>query len=471
MLRDRVTFDMVDALHAHLLSPLSSLPGSRRFHLHSLLSVPRKHHDLFPYTDPQKKCFIQDILVLVSEQSPNSRPIFVSAIEACLFTIPFSSTTLLYISKVDSTGQGIAPSPTQALVKALLLFYVNPSNRTTQHFWIHLFARAQNQYLFPNSVEHPGKRVLSDTQLCRWWKRILGQVVHQFLSTSPQGTQFGDPRAFYVLPGMSELEALQVLKSGSNFVDPISWTYGHPYSQPDRIMPSGVTDSRFIGDLIPFFPDDPKSRFLDELFAPKRAQQPPASPKKRAKQLDGTLSDGSAKEIKASKENDDLGLSISSDEFWEMMSFRQECSSGAITGFFVVSFTFPPQSPSLPITVRPSEGEVSKHIIERTVSNLLTSHEFSNDERSIASTASIESSIKSLCEGLKSHTEAGAATHPPSESPASEASPLDFYHNHVYSTVEVNNTPVEPSAGTKRALEGEAAPTVNVLAVKRKKKK
>jgi len=65
--------------------------------------------------------------------------------------------------------------------------------------------------------------------------------------------------------------------------------------------------------LIPHFPDDPKSRFLDELDDEMSRSQAKAS--------------GEWKTVK------------SLDVFWEMMAFRQECSAGRMVGFIWVVFT------------------------------------------------------------------------------------------------------------------------------------
>ncbi|GJC93019.1 H3 K56 histone acetylation protein KAT11 [Colletotrichum higginsianum] len=65
--------------------------------------------------------------------------------------------------------------------------------------------------------------------------------------------------------------------------------------------------------LIPRFPDDPKSRFRDELDEETG----------KSKQLKTT---GQWKSVK------------SLDTFWEMMAYRQECSSGRLTGFIWVVF-------------------------------------------------------------------------------------------------------------------------------------
>jgi hypothetical protein len=39
--------------------------------------------------------------------------------------------------------------------------------------WIQLFARSQNQYLFPASIEHKRERGLSDIGLVKWYKAVL----------------------------------------------------------------------------------------------------------------------------------------------------------------------------------------------------------------------------------------------------------------------------------------------------------
>lgn len=193
----------VSSLRGHLLSSLTSLPGSRTFHLHVLVSSPRKPtQSLFPYASPRPKCLFQDVLVLLSEQASSAEaehasssaakedpttanlqpPIFVTAIEACVYSFPNSDSTILYISKVDGTGQGIFPSPTSTLLHALALFYASPRSpvymtSTTHHFlWIHLFARSQRQYLFPNSADHPNKKPLGDVALCKWWKNNLTDI-------------------------------------------------------------------------------------------------------------------------------------------------------------------------------------------------------------------------------------------------------------------------------------------------------
>jgi regulator of Ty1 transposition protein 109 len=92
--------------------------------------------------------YLQDTLILPSEQTTPDSPsqaVFVSAIESCVYNIPAMSCAILYVSKVDSTGQATAsaPSPTPVLVHALLLFYADLAARpimisaVADHLWIH----------------------------------------------------------------------------------------------------------------------------------------------------------------------------------------------------------------------------------------------------------------------------------------------------------------------------------------------
>lgn len=63
--------------------------------------------------------------------------------------------------------------------------------------------------------------------------------------------------------------------------------------------------------LIPKFPDDPKARFHDELD----------------------------EEVTQKRQGTGMWKSVRSlDQFWEMMAFRQECSSGRMTGFIWIVF-------------------------------------------------------------------------------------------------------------------------------------
>ncbi|KAL5524701.1 hypothetical protein ACEPAF_9846 [Sanghuangporus sanghuang] len=421
-------------LRDQLLSSLKALPGTRRFHLHVLVSAPHKYGELFPYASTRPRMYAQDILIFASEEvdidrstraeaesesGSQSTPIepqhiFVTAVEATLFHIPATTSAILYVAKVDSTGQGKRPSPTTALVRALISFYASSETRPTKllgtTLWIHLFARAERQYLFPNSAEHPSKKPLNDVKLCLWWKRLLGRMVQEL------GHDAGDARLYYVLPGMNELEALQALGNALKPNDTKSpkWVYGHPYSQkeiPLPYVPSGRAIEPYnLGQLIPSFDDDPKTRFIDEIACTTRVDGL-RSPSRKRRRTDTEKKNGKEK---ADKEKDketrtegELGL-VSADEFWERMSFRQECVAGAVTGFFVLVFPSRDTS-SEPVSavkegtstnpLAPQPGEVSHHLVDRVIKSLMTSHEFSTTERSLRATSILEASIRGLCSG------------------------------------------------------------------------
>lgn len=189
------TQSSVSTLRAHLLNALSTLPGHRILDIHVLVSTQRKPNEsLFPYLSPKPRSLMQEILILLSERAPpansvESTPspaVFVTAIEADIFYFPSSASTILYISKVDGTGQGTYPSPTSILVNALLQFYGSPTSpiypNRNHTLWVHLFARAQRQYLFPNSADHPDKKPLGDVALCKWWKKSLGKAALDILN-------------------------------------------------------------------------------------------------------------------------------------------------------------------------------------------------------------------------------------------------------------------------------------------------
>ncbi|TFY77366.1 hypothetical protein EWM64_g6647 [Hericium alpestre] len=361
-------------LRDSLLAALRTLQGTREFHIHVLVTAPKKNGALYPYAIPRPRLYAQGILILLSEQdTPDTPRVLVSAIEACLYNSPTTSSAILYVGKVDSTGQGMAPSPTATLVKAFVRWYADPETRPlpAQHLWVHLFARAQGQYLFPNSADFEGKKPLSDLKLCAWWHRVLGAVAQEVQGGDVM-REAGRVRLYFLLPGYSELEALQALRS-SSLATPSSsaagptWTYGHPYSQTDVPLPCPPppTGVHNLGHIIPSFEDDPKNRFMDEIAyltdadavrSPARKRQRLASNSERTTE-EKEHATAAAKEERPKGELDN----VQPDEFWERMSFRQECVAGAVTGFFVAVFSAPPPT-GKPVS-RPSGGGSVSNII------------------------------------------------------------------------------------------------------------
>lgn len=520
-----------------LLSSLAKLPGTREFHLHTLVSAPRKHSALFPFSQPRTKSYLQDILVLLSEQpTPDSPRILVTAIEVCVYTIPSTSCAILYVSKVDSTGQSsVAPSPTSTLVKSLLTYYGDPTTRpvSADHLWIHLFARAQGQYLFPNSADYEGKHPLSDVKLCAWWRRVLTDVAGDLNARRKSDTKV---KLHYVLPGYSEPEATQSLKfafpPASDSSTSLSWTYGHPYSQTEIPLPCPHHGKQHLGHYIPSFDDDPKSRFMDEIAYTTEADGVKSPERKRSRKMshsDGRkltegLEEGDGVDEKDERPLGDLGR-VTPDEFWERMSFRQECVAGAVTGFFTLVVSSPkdsdiPRSEVSPLAPQP--GQVSSQINKRIMTSLMTGVEFSTVERAIRATETIEGAIKGLCEGLvpipapkplssrisplsresdrrtpepepgsRENLLAPPRTPPPrlvnGQRPIADISPnpfpepvtsLETYHSHIYGSICVSNAslPSKPldgnNGGTQlNSAHKPSAPQVTILTARKKKKR
>ena len=462
----------VATLRDFLLAALELLPGTRRFHIHVLVSASHKHTNLYRYAHPRPKVYLNDIVVLLSEQAGtgDAEPrALVTAVELAVYHIPATSCGLVYVSKVDTTGQGAHPSPTATLVKALLTYYADPKTRPlhVDTLWIQLFARAQGQYLFPNSSEYEGKKPLSDVKLCAWWKRLFGEVASELVSRMGGS---GDAKLktglYYVLPGFNELEALANLHISSNAkpatakAATVGWVYGHQYSQTDIRLPCPPPKSgNNLGHCIPWFDDDPKSRFMDEIAHTTEGDmiKSPEPKEKRSRTASGTFGrtrsrsdlstrlgeNGHTEEDKddgdeTPREKDreekhhspegELGK-VTPDEFWERMSFRQECIAGAVTGFFTLGIASPQPSSSssaststsLPPPLAPHAGEVAPRLVKRVITSLM-GFDFSTRENALRATETLEGVIRGLCESAVSPSSSSSTF----ESDARKRAPLLF---------------------------------------------
>lgn len=108
-----------------------------------------------------------------------TRPILIVAFQAYLYTLPSSSLSILYISKVDTSGYSTSPlSLTKELMTSFIAYHLD-SGRIGKRVQVALFARSQGQYLFPNSIQGGGKRVGGGLKLCGWWKGVYEEVVRR----------------------------------------------------------------------------------------------------------------------------------------------------------------------------------------------------------------------------------------------------------------------------------------------------
>ncbi|GKT41289.1 histone acetyltransferase rtt109 [Colletotrichum spaethianum] len=304
---------------ALLLDKLSAvLPKGYRFGIYHLSTPPIKTDALYsaPPDEREDKTYCERHFLAVSIDVPSnttqaskppkddaSRPVLILALEIFIYTTAYSST--FFVAKADSTGylkllnlpKGTA-SPIKEVSSVFVSYLVEQRSRKGIQSVVSLFARAQDQYLFPGSVEYSGKHVLDDRGLVKWWCKVLDPSWRTPLV-----------KGYLVIPGLDNYETKAFLpkppKSAAN------WVLGHAlekishYSKEYDWVPARC--------LIPRFPDDPKSRFRDELDEETG----------KSKQLKTT---GQWKSVK------------SLDTFWEMMAYRQECSSGRLTGFIWVVF-------------------------------------------------------------------------------------------------------------------------------------
>ncbi|KFY38184.1 hypothetical protein V495_06701 [Pseudogymnoascus sp. VKM F-4514 (FW-929)] len=236
--------------------------------------------------------------------------VLVYAIEVLIYSTAHSTT--LFVSKADSSGylhllnlpKG-SPSPLKEISSAFLSYLVERRRRPGIQTIVSLFARAQDQYLFARSIDNKGKHVLDDRGLVKWWCRVLSPLL-----AKEKDEGWHNIHGYLTVPGLDTYETRAFLPPKS--IETKTWTVGHPLREI-ALFPDAPPRC-----LIPHFPDDPKSRFLDE--------------------LDEELSGSQGKENGQWKSVKDL------DMFWEMMAFRQECSAGRLVGFIWVVFAPTPSS-------------------------------------------------------------------------------------------------------------------------------
>lgn len=251
-----------------------------------------------------------------------SEEIIVFGMEVLVYTT--AHLTTIFVSKADSTGFiHLLKLPHKVsvlrLVSTTFLSYLAQTHqRPGVRLVISLFARAQNQYLFPGSIENAEKHVLDDRGLIKWWCRTADPILREHESESisqdsKQQSQTGEAAkasatAYLIVPGCDRFETRTFFPTTakSDPQDRPRWLNNYPLQQMvhDPSAPPRC--------LVPRLPDDPKTRFLidldDELPEQAEGEEAPS--------------------------NTGLWRSVRSlDQFWEMMSFRQECSAGRLVGF------------------------------------------------------------------------------------------------------------------------------------------
>lgn len=486
---------------------LSKLPGKRTFTISCLVSLPRKSPaSIFPYAPNthDEEVHIQDVVLLIAEQSSKTEPpptgaAYVSGLEAVLYIFPKTHSVIVYISKVDSTGQGIRPSPTKTLVLAFLehvstSWFVSRSKPEDDtkgpdlkywNVWVQLFARAQNQYLFPASIEFTGKRVLSDIGLVKWWKGVLEEYISNVAPITKEPEERRHFSKFIVVPGLTIIEASYTLRIPMDNPNGTEWIVGHPYSGPNIIYPLGVHPPYSISQLIPYFPDDPKARLLDEIAnTTTRANATVSlisSPPTKRRKLDN-----GEQPIKSTEEEDgstnaevvdtklDFLRTVSADEFWARMDGRQECRLGTVAFFATylgaqsTSALISESSTKTSLT-RPKRAEVTVAMV-RKVTTTLDNHDFGTTEKAIHSTEHLQNTIRSIAASYISITSKVPGLEEEDEENTTregeETEKEDLVSKYIIREISTDNPDLPP----KTESTAETATPVTVLTVRKKKK-
>ena len=317
-----------------LLSRLAhELPQELRLIIHHLSSQPQECPSIFaaPPGNAPKQTYCESQFLSVSIDH-NGRRIHCFALEVLIYTS--EDLTTIFVSKADSTGyfhlQNSGQthiSPLRSIFSTFLSYLIDSRRRPNVRLVLSLFARAQDQYLFPGSIENKRKHVLDDRGLIKWWCKVLDVVLRRFPPESltpsyPAQDNDADgnglrSRGYLKVPGCDAHETrafvpdyarLEKQTPRWRIEDPLR-LIGKPPSIPERC-------------LIPRFPDDPKARFVIDLDDELPENQPQVDESPSRKQAPGKW------------------RSVRSlEQFWEMMAFRQECAAGRLVGFVWGVFT------------------------------------------------------------------------------------------------------------------------------------
>ncbi len=313
------------------------LPQGCRFTIHHLSTPPTECPAIFaaPPGELPEDTYCESHFLTASINS-DRRQLQVFAIEVLIYTTEILTT--LFVSKADSTGylhllklpKG-TPSPLRILSTTFLQYLIEERRRPDRRLVLSLFARAQNQYLFPGSVENSHKHVLDDRGLIKWWCKVVDPILGVYANdeddrvSKTNGSTPSKPEmkshGFLRVPGCDMYETRGFIPKSGHAKGQRRW------STTDPLVELGKSPHLPERCLIPRFPDDPKARFVEQLDdeLPDEVTQPSLSQKEDGPSA--TRHPGRWRSVQ------------SLEQFWEMMSFRQECSSGRLVGFLWAVFS------------------------------------------------------------------------------------------------------------------------------------
>ncbi|KAG2184888.1 hypothetical protein INT43_000801 [Umbelopsis isabellina] len=342
-------------------------------------------------------------LIIVAHERSNGKPALVCGLEAMEYKMKTTDAapSIAYVSKIDTTGYK-APAPITAILIESYLSSLKECN-------IHIFARAQPQYLFPESVKNASKRAQSDRGLIAWWLRAISNT--PFSSTID---------AWWNVPGVDDEDSAKREIRVTHKIESqqIRWHYGYPYD-----------DTADAKSVIPNFPDDAKARLLKSYAGYDKkddseeeeeeeeedvdnvedesdnegqegvtkskevtsadSQNTSSTPEDIPSDDEGAVEDDESKnEFKDIVDNNDP-QSMTVREFWQLLSIGEECGAGKLTGFFIIKCG---SVTSADIATVPSPTTITSEQFT-VIWNKLMSLDFSSEESNVKSTLSINSSI------------------------------------------------------------------------------
>ncbi|KAI9499750.1 histone acetylation protein-domain-containing protein [Coemansia spiralis] len=279
------------------------------------------------------------------------------------------------IQKLDTTGELSKRMP---LARVLVSGYLRSLRRykaalNVPSVGIHLFARAQPEYLFAKSQKNPGKHILGDLALIKWWQNTVQFALTYAKPAAQHNTSNGLDRgdstsatAYCVIPGSAASEATWFLgrcdgNDNSNMKLPVECSKQQNQQNTFSASPSvrWIWGLPYIGsvrahDCVLQFPDDPITRLLAE------------------------------------PHSDLWSVAM----LLEMLSVSEECGSGHRTAYFSASLPLAPtastSSPPLPARriATADQGSISFEDYDNVLIALFD-HEmdFSNTKAALASSA------------------------------------------------------------------------------------
>ncbi|KAI8340909.1 histone H3-K56 acetyltransferase [Chlamydoabsidia padenii] len=240
---------MVDFFKEELQQRFSTLPTRQDYYIYDLNKTAEECTTLFPTIKKHDTKVNHRLILVATKEVENDNDTDNQRLISGLEVYEYHTSTnddkgtsvpqrTIYISKIDTTGSILARGVTRRLVQAYVASQkqlLKPSETCR----VHVFARAQPQYLFPESAKDGSKRVLNDRQLVAWWYATL--------------TSDND-KAYWIVPGVADEQEARY-DSGVCNKDTTRWNYGSPYPNQTQAK-----------DVIPRFEDDGKARYLSTLL-------------------------------------------------------------------------------------------------------------------------------------------------------------------------------------------------------------